>query len=80
MESFNGNTIRTRERGVRGLKSDDSPIISGLRLYYNHVRPHLSLPGNMTPGEAAGITIAGDNPWLALIRTAALDAAGRIDD
>ena len=30
MESFNGNTIRLREEVIRGLKKDDSPILSGL--------------------------------------------------
>ena len=32
MESFNGNTVRHREKVVRGLKTDDSAILSGLRL------------------------------------------------
>ena len=58
MESFNGNTVRHREKVVRGLKTDDSAILSGLRLYYN-VLQHQGLPGNMTPGEAAGIHIEG---------------------
>ena len=29
MESFNGNTVRHREKVVRGLKTDDSAILSG---------------------------------------------------
>ena len=52
MESFNGNTIRHREKVIRGLKKDDSVILTGLRLYHNHVRPHLGLPGGQTSGEA----------------------------
>ena len=44
MESFNGNTVRHREKVVRGLKKKDSVILSGLRIYHNHIRPHLGLP------------------------------------
>ena len=70
MESFNGNTVRHREKVVRGLKREDSPILSGLRIYHNHVRPHLGLDGK-TPGEAAGIHIEGDNKWKTIIQAAA---------
>ena len=71
MESFNGNTVRHREKVVRGLKKEDSAILTGLRLYHNHVRPHLGLPGNMMPGEAAGIHIDGDNKRKTVIQAAA---------
>ena len=71
MESFNGNTIRLREKVVRGFKKEDSAILAGLQTYHNHVRPHLGLPGNSTPGEAAGIYVRGDDKMLTLIRTAA---------
>ncbi|MYH04469.1 MAG: DDE-type integrase/transposase/recombinase [Cenarchaeum sp. SB0669_bin_11] len=71
MESFNGATLRHREKVCRGLKKDDSSIISGLRIYHNFVRPHLGLPNNMTPAEAAGITIEGENKILTMIRAAA---------
>ena len=71
MESFNGNTIRLREDVVRGLKKEDSAIISGLRVYHNHVRAHLGLPDGQTPGEAAGIHIQGDNKFLTIIQAAA---------
>ena len=69
MESFNGNTLRFREKVTRGLKKDDSAILSGLKVYHNHVRPHLALDG--TPGEAAGIHVEGGNPWLSIIESAA---------
>ena len=75
MESFNGNTLRHREKVVRGLKREDSAIISGLRLYHNHVRPHLGLPDGQTPGEAAGIRIEGSNKWKTVIQAAAKSAA-----
>ncbi len=71
MESFNGNTLRLREKVTRGLKREDSGIISGLQLYHNFVRPHLGLPGNQTPAEAAGIFVQGTNKWMTLIQAAA---------
>ena len=60
---------------ARGLKKDDSAILSGLRTYHNHVRPHLGLPNHMTPGEAAGIRIEGDDKILTMIQAAAQSAA-----
>ena len=71
MESFNGNTVRHREKVVRGLKKEESAIITGLQLYHNFVRPHLGLPDDMTPGEAAGIHIEGNNKFQTLIQAAA---------
>ena len=71
LESFNGNTLRQHEKVVRGLKKDDSAIITGLRLYHNFVRPHLGLPDNMTPTEAAGIKVEGNNKWKILIQATA---------
>lgn len=77
MESFNGATVRHREKVVRGLKREDSAILSGLRLYHNHVKPHLGLPGNRTPEEAAGVTIEGTNKWQTIIRAAAVGSGQR---
>ena len=55
MESFNGNTLRQREKVTRSLKKDDSAILFRLRLYHNFVRPHLGLPDNTTLAQVAGI-------------------------
>ena len=74
MESFNGNTVRQREKVTRSLKREDSAIMTGLRLYYNNVRPHQGLPGKTTPGEAAGIKIEGANKWKTMIQAAAKSA------
>ena len=74
MEFFNGNMVRLREDVIRGLKKEDSAILSGLRVYHNHIRPHLGLPKNITPGEAAGIQIEGANKWMTLIQAAAKSA------
>lgn len=61
-------TIRQREKVMRGLKKDDTPIVEGHRLFYNFIKPHESLNGK-TPSEEAGITIEGDNKWLSLMKT-----------
>ena len=74
MESFNGATLRHREKVTRGLKREDSGIITGLRLYHNFVKPHEGLPDKITSTEAAGITIEGNNKYLTLIRAAAESA------
>ena len=71
MESFNGNTIRHREKVIRGLKKEDSAILTGLQLYHNFIRPHLGLADpTMTPAEAAGILVEGNDKWLTLIQAA----------
>lgn len=75
MESFNSHSIWAREKVTRGIKKDDSGIISGMRLYHNHVRPHMSLPNNMTSGEAAGIHVQGHNKIRTLVQAAARDKA-----
>ena len=46
-----------------------------MRVRHNFVRPHLGLPDNMTPGEAAGIQIEGNDKILTMIQAAAKSAA-----
>jgi len=60
-------TIRDREKTMRGLKIEDTPIIEGNRIYYNFIKPHENLNGK-TPSEEAGITIEGSNKWLTLMK------------
>jgi transposase-like protein len=69
MESFNGNTVRSREKTMRSLKREDTPILTGMQIYHNHVRPHMALDGK-TPAEVAGIEIKGENKWITLIQNA----------
>jgi len=68
MEAFNG-TVRSREKIMRSLKREDSPILDGYRIFHNHVRPHMALDGK-TPAELAGIQVKGENKWLTLIQNA----------
>jgi transposase-like protein len=66
MERMNGE-IRDREKVVRGVKREDSPLISGLQIYHNYVRPHMALEGK-TPADLAGIDVRGENKWITLIQ------------
>ena len=66
MERMNGEFI-DREKVVRGIKKDDSVLISGYQMYHNYLRPHMALDGQ-TPAEKCGIKIEGDNKWLTLIQ------------
>ncbi len=68
MERMNGE-IRDREKVVRGVKKEESPLLTGLQIYHNYVRPHMALDGQ-TPAEAAGIQVLGENEWLTLIQNA----------
>jgi len=68
MERLNGE-IRMIERPKRGLKRDDTPILTGYQNYHNYVRPHESLEGK-TPAEACGIKVEGKDKWLTLIQNA----------
>jgi len=71
MERMNGE-IRDRERVMRTLEKSDSPILSGMQIYHNYVRPHQALNGK-TPAEKAGIEIRGKNKWLTIIQNASRD-------
>lgn len=68
MERLNGE-FRDREKVVRGIKKDDSPLIEGYQLFHNYIRPHMGLNGK-TPSEACGMKIEGDNKWITLIQNA----------
>ena len=67
-ERFNGE-IRDREKVMRGLKKDDTPILHGMQIFHNYVRPHEALDGK-TPADACGIEIVGNNKWLTIIQNA----------
>jgi len=42
MERMNGE-IRDREKVMRGLKRKDTPILKGIQIYHNFIRPHEAL-------------------------------------
>jgi len=68
VERFNGE-IRDRERVMRTLEIPDTPILTGMRIYHNFVRPHMALKGK-TPAEKAGIQVEGKDKWLTIIQNA----------
>jgi hypothetical protein len=70
MERMNGE-IRDREKVFRGLKKKDTPVITGIKLYHNYIRPHMAL-NNETPADRAGIIVKGDDKWRTLIENASL--------
>ena len=67
-EAMNGE-VRDREKVMRGLKRDDTPVLKGYQLFHNFIRPHEGLNGR-TPSELAGIRVEGENKWLTLIQNA----------
>ena len=78
MERMNGE-VRDREKTFRGLKSKNSPILKGLQLYHNFVKPHEGLNGK-TPAEVAGIKVEGENKFLTLIQNASHAHNGKGED
>ena len=58
--------IRDREKTLRGFKSVDTPIITGLQIYHNYIRPHMGLNKD-TPADRAGIKIHGCDKWMTII-------------
>jgi transposase-like protein len=68
MERMNGE-VRDRERVMRGLKNMDTPILKGMQIYHNFIRPHESLDG-ATPAEKAGIVVEGQDKWRTIIQNA----------
>lgn len=55
MERLNGE-IRDREKVFRGLKKMDTPILDGMKVYYNFTKKHGALKGK-TPSESSTIII-----------------------
>lgn len=61
-------TVKEKLRTTRRFKNHNSAklILDGYAVYYNHVRPHMSLKGK-TPAQASGIEVRG---WRQLIENA----------
>jgi len=50
--------LRDRERVMRTLEKPDTPILTGMQVFHNYIRPHEALRGK-TPAEVAGIKVNG---------------------
>ena len=67
VERLNG-TVRERNKMLRGLKKEETPITRGFQIYYNFVKPHMGLNGK-TPAEEAKMNLnLKNNKWLSLIK------------
>ncbi len=55
MERYSGE-IRDREKVMCSLKRDDSPILKGMQIHHNYIRPHMGIHGKIS-SEKAGIKI-----------------------
>ena len=70
MERLN-DKVRDREKVFRGLKKFDTPLIDGMKAYYNYTKKHGSLKSR-TLAEEALIEVDGKNRWITLIQNASL--------
>jgi hypothetical protein len=71
MERLNGEI---REWVMRTLEKGDTPILSGMQIFYDYIRPRMALKGK-TPAEVAGITVKGKDRWLTIIQNASMKNA-----
>ena len=71
MESFNGNTLRAREKVTRSVKRDDTAVIVGMRIHHNFIRPHHGMNGD-TPADRAGLRVKGNDKMKTIIQNAAI--------
>ena len=76
MERMNGE-VRDREKIVRGVKSEESPLLKGSQIFHNFVGPHDGLNG-ITPADAAGIEVEGENKWITLIQNARMSVSEKV--
>lgn len=59
--------VRDREKVMRGLKRMDTPILKGVQIYHNFIKPHMALEGQ-TPAHVAGIGVDSKNKWMGLLK------------
>ncbi len=73
MERYHSTFKSDRVRPAREIKTTDTAILDGQRIYYDYLRPHSSLEGK-TPSQAAGLDLnLGKNKWESLIKKANAD-------
>ncbi|MCO5382060.1 MAG: hypothetical protein NHB15_08190 [Methanosarcina barkeri] len=68
---WKGLTVRLEiEKTMRGLKIKETPILKGIQMYHNFIRPQKN--EGKTPAEACGIELNGENKWITLIQNASM--------
>jgi putative transposase len=55
---------------MRVLKKKDTPILEGMQIYHNFIKPHGGTWG-IIPVEGCGIVVNGESKWDTLIQNAA---------
>jgi len=75
VKRLNGE-IRDRDKAMRGLKTKDTPILTGYQIFHNYIRPHEWLDGKI-PSEACGIKVEGQDKWKTIVENANRDRAAR---
>jgi hypothetical protein len=71
MERFNLE-VRDRQKVMRGLKRQDTRILTGYQIFHNYIRQHERLDGK-TPAEVSGVKIEGNDKWITLIQNGSLN-------
>lgn len=72
------NTIRERNKTQRGWKTPATPLRKGQMIYYDFIRPHMTLEGK-TPAEAAGLNVAnGQNRWMELLKNSLREPESKV--
>jgi hypothetical protein len=67
---FSRTKLTDAERYGEGhavAQAGGSPVIAGMQIFHDYIRPHVGLDGK-TSAEAAGMTVEGENRWLTLIQ------------
>jgi hypothetical protein len=59
---------------MHGLERKDSPILVGVQIYHNFVKPHMALAGKI-PAEFAGIKGEGKNKWMTITQDARTESS-----
>ena len=57
MERMNGE-IRDREEVMRGIKTMDTPILKGMQIFHNFIKPHEGLDGRLLPKSLESWSLA----------------------
>ena len=69
------NTIRERNKIQMGWKNPDTPLRKGQMIYYNYIKPHMTLEGK-TPAEVAGIGVDAQNKWFEIMKASVTKLEG----
>ena len=61
---------------LEASRKKTAPLITGLQICHNYVRPHMALEGK-APADLAGIKVLGKDKWLTSIHNASRNNRGK---